>query len=253
MVFGIVDTIRAFVDWFISSAPKPFRLMLFLFLMFTAGAVVNDVLTRDYVCFVDESDDYFLAKELVSDRALGIFQSAYFASQNVTVSGLVAGGLNESTATELVNTITGITLVDGFLNGVSNFFGGIIGLNVPVDEGFNLVQRLSSPELFYCDDLYEELDGVPNGGGDGELRDDLGLFDGCSLGDIPTREEWLSVAYVPDGGEINQLFSVACVGSEKELTLFGFPMFDWRFWFVVLSLFILFVAGAKWRQWVEMH
>lgn len=242
----VVDFARSVVDWFISTVPNGFKLILFLLFLFLVGNAVNNVFTADLTCLQDDDTSFYLTESLVSTRTHEVYFNSQIFLANITRENLTNAGFENSTTDGILGAINGIGLRNIFTASASVLSGDFLSFNFwakPID----IAQRIIRPENFYCQDLFDNLDDQE------DLRTELGLFDGCTVDDLPSVQTYVDTTFGNSTGEINQIFKVKCLGENKEITAFGFPFLDWKFWFVILALGVGLTFGAKWRTWLDMH
>lgn len=240
---------KGVIDWFISSVPKPFKIIIFLFILGVAGATINGLFVTNYECDIDAINTSQLVDVSIYTESGPEYLQAYLFKANITVDNF---DLDDQTAEyndtvkEFVKWVELSKLTLGVTSTFERFFNAINRVifrsNV---SGFEFITRFQSPESYYCIDLYTSL---PE-----NINKELGLTGNCSIDDIPTPQNFRTATRINNSGEINELFLLQCFDKEPRLTILGFDFLNWKIWVVLLTFATLFTFGLKWRQHLTNH
>lgn len=255
IISEIQKGVSDFMSWFIGVIPKPVSQILFIFMiMFIGGlssAIIGYFLTYRYSC----DSSCMLIEDSEANKCGLNFMTGYFYKTNLsqaecfTMPQASDPAWNESVCVELVPKVIHTSLVLWFTNGINLFTNNVIETlfgNGSKDKQ-SLYGYLSDPSRAICSELYECISP--------QSRDILGINSSCTItrglentdDNYPTIDEFLSATRFnktiesSDMGE-GRIFATSCFegskGCEPEVTFFGFPFLDWRFWIFIF----MFVA-----------
>lgn len=240
---------KGVIDWFINSVPKPFKIILFLFILGVLGATINGLFVVDYSCDMDLLNRTQLVDTSAYANSGTEYMTAYFYKANISIDQFnltdKSAEYNETVRdfvkwTELSKLTLGVAdTFERFFNAINNV---IFRTNF---SGFEFVTRFQSPQDYYCIDLYASL---PQ-----DINTKLGLHGNCTIDDIPTPEEFAKYTRVNVSGQINEIFNIQCVDKDPRLTAVGFDFLNWKMWVLVLGLSTAFIFSLKWQQHLRNH
>ena len=238
------------IDWFISTVPKPFKIIIFLFLLAVAGATINGLFVVNYECDLDAYNNSQLVDVTIFTDSGQEYIQAYLYKSNISLDSF---NLTDQTAeyndtvkefikwSELSKITLGVTTTfERFYYATKNFL-----FNINDFSSFSFVTRFQSPETYYCTDLYASL---PE-----SVNKELGLTSNCTIDDIPTPQLFRDKTRINSSGEINQLFVLNCFDKKPRLTILGFDFLNWKLWVVLIVFGTAFTFGLKWREHLRNH
>jgi len=248
----LINEAKKPIEWLINSAPKPFKIILFLFLLIGTAEVFNIVFTNDYSCNLEEGD-YILRKNIVSAQSKAYYTNAYVFKINISQIELeVDDDVPESVKNETLKDIQNeyylarliapvITFAGNLKNGFENLFSGDFSAVNP----FNLLSGVTNRKTVACDQLYESLDE--------DIATQLNLFDDCTLDDIPDYSLWRNVTNPTTSGIYNEMFRFRCFNEKVNVTAFGFPFLDFKMWLFLIIVSTIMIMGFRYREWLKLN
>lgn len=241
------------IEWFIQSSPQWFKYIVFLFIIFAFGYLVNNIiLGTSYYCYegklIDNKD---------FSKCYLNYINAYYWKQNLsqekcwTFAEASDPEWNKTVCDELVPTVktTSATLYiwNSVYAGVNRAWDWIVGKNSTSD----LYSRLYNPGKAMCGELYDCLSP--------DVRNNLNLFPSCEFKDgEDTEDNFPSISNFTYYTRLNksidknmdefQVFSVSCYEAESgeypQFSFFGIPVLDWKIWLFlgIIGLFIWLIV-----------
>ena len=241
------------IDWFITTAPKPLRFVIFLFIMIVFGVLINNVIVgNNYYCY----DGKLIDNKEFSKCYLN-YINAYIWKYNLTqeecynLPEASDPAWNNTVCEELIPTITRATWITYIATSIQSGFTRFTNFLMGINSSSSFMTRLYNPGKAMCGELYDCLSY--------DTRTNLGLTPNCEFkkgynvdDDFPSIENftyWTRVNKTINIDDIDELklFQVSCfdTGEEEipELMFLGIPLFDWRLWvlFMIIGSFIYLV------------
>ena len=234
------EVARDVLDKVISIMPRPLKIVLFLFvILFMGGAISNQIFNTftNYQCSVIDNTTYVF--DITNPDAFNVWQEEYLVKLE-SQDRLDSLGLNESEMELFLEEYGG-----GFWTKakteVKSWFAGFFTWQYWI---------LSESDLDeHCYRLWRSLTI--------EERIELSLSSNCTLDDIPEPEDMLPlVTELVD--EANTIFYPICVSDDKgghypKLSLWGFDVFDFWIWFMLLSVSLCIVAYYRWSDMLGIN